>query len=64
MATSTFSLEQIRLELARLGYTGLSKQTLSKFQADLEELAQNDKNSSKEHLAFVFVLRLKSLFFY
>ncbi|CAF1467797.1 unnamed protein product [Adineta ricciae] len=46
MATSTFSLEQIRLELARLGYTGLSKQTLSKFQTDLEELAQNDKNSN------------------
>ncbi|CAF0808499.1 unnamed protein product [Adineta steineri] len=44
--TDTFSLEQIRLELARLGYDGLSKQTLSKFQNDLEELARNEKNQN------------------
>ncbi|UJR28435.1 hypothetical protein I4U23_009675 [Adineta vaga] len=46
MATSTFSLEQIRLELARLGYNSLSKQTLLKFQNDLEDLAQNDQNQN------------------
>ena len=43
MDTNSFSLEQIRLELARLGYDNLSKQTLSKFQNDLEELARNEK---------------------
>ena len=64
MATSTFSLEQIRLELARLGYSGLSKQTLAKFQTDLEELARNDNNSSKKQLMFVSIIILKSVFFY
>jgi hypothetical protein len=44
METNTFSLDEIRRELARLGYDGLSKQTLVKFQQDLEELAQNDKS--------------------
>ncbi|CAF0784410.1 unnamed protein product [Rotaria sordida] len=43
MEIDTFSLEEIRRELARLGYDGLSKQTLLKFQHDLEELAQNEK---------------------
>ncbi len=46
MESKTFSLEEIRHELARLGYDGLSKQTLSKFQQDLEELAQNEKSQS------------------
>jgi len=49
MDTNTFSLEEIRRELARLGYDGLSKQTLSKFQQDLEELARNEKNQSIYH---------------
>jgi hypothetical protein len=46
METNTFSLDEIRRELARLGYDGLSKQTLVKFQQDLEELAQNEKTQS------------------
>ena len=46
MDTNTFSLDEIRRELARLGYEGLSKQTLVKFQHDLEELARNEKNQS------------------
>ncbi len=46
METNTFSLEEIRRELVRLGYDGLSKQTLLKFQQDLEELAENEKNQS------------------
>ena len=46
METNTFSLDEIRRELARLGYDGLSKQTLVKFQQDLDELAQNDKTQS------------------
>jgi len=46
METNTFSLDEIRRELARLGYDGLSKQTLTKFQQDLEELAQNDKKQN------------------
>ena len=46
METQTFSLEEIRRELARLGYNSLSKQTLVKFQHDLEELASNDKKQS------------------
>ncbi|CAF3201307.1 unnamed protein product [Rotaria socialis] len=43
MDTNTFSLEEIRRELGRLGYEGLSKQTLLKFQNDLDELAQKEK---------------------
>ena len=49
METNTFSLDEIRRELTRLGYDGLSKQTLAKFQQDLEELAQNEKSQSKVH---------------
>ena len=49
MDTNTFSLEEIRRELARLGYDGLSKQTVVKFQQDLEELARNEKNQSIYH---------------
>jgi hypothetical protein len=49
MDTNTFSLEEIRRELARLGYDGLSKQTIVKFQQDLEELARNEKNQSIYH---------------
>lgn len=47
METNTFSLDEIRRELSRLGYDGLSKQTLMKFQEDLEQLAQNEKSQSK-----------------
>lgn len=46
MDSNTFSLDEIRHELARLGYDGLSKDTLIKFQYDLEELAQKDKNQN------------------
>jgi hypothetical protein len=46
MDTNTFSLEEIRRELARLGYDGLSKQTLLKFQNDLEDIAQKERNQS------------------
>ncbi len=49
METNTFSLDEIRRELARLGYDGLSKQTLLKFQQDLEELARNEKTQSIYH---------------
>lgn len=44
MDTNSFSLEEIRRELARLGYDGLSKQTLLRFQNDLEELANNERS--------------------
>ncbi|CAF3012857.1 unnamed protein product [Rotaria sp. Silwood2] len=50
METNTFSLEEIRRELARLGYDGLSKQTLLKFQHDLEDLAQNEKNQDSHEV--------------
>jgi hypothetical protein len=53
MDTNTFSLEEIRRELARLGYDGASKQTLIKFQRDLEDIARNEKNQSI-HNRFVF----------
>ena len=46
MDANTFSLEEIRRELQRLGYNGLSKQTLLKFQQDLEDLAQDEKSQS------------------
>ena len=46
METNNFSLEEIRRELERLGYSNLSKQTLMKFQEDLDELAQNDQSQS------------------
>lgn len=46
MDTETFSLEEIRRELARLGYQSLSKQTLLKFQEDLAELAREEKAKS------------------
>lgn len=49
METNAFSLEEIRRELARLGYDGLSKQTLAKFQQDLEELAQNERSQGNVH---------------
>lgn len=55
METNTFSLDEIRRELARLGYDGLSKQTLNKFQQDLEELAQNERTSSKRHKTHLFI---------
>ncbi len=55
MDTNTFSLEQIRLELSRLGYDSLSKQTLLKFQNDLEELARNEKTQSIYQLSVVFI---------
>lgn len=55
METNTFSLEEIRHELARLGYDGLSKQTLSKFQQDLEELAENEKRQSMILLNLLFI---------
>jgi hypothetical protein len=45
MDTNTFTLDEIRRELARLGYNGLSKQTLLKFQQDLEDLAQDETTS-------------------
>ena len=48
MESNTFSLEEIRRELARLGYDGLSKQTLTKFQQDLEELAESDRSQSMD----------------
>lgn len=48
MDTDTFSLDEIRRELARLGYHGLSKQTLLKFQQDLVELAQEEKVQSRK----------------
>ena len=48
METNTFSLDEIRRELTRLGYDGLSKQTLIKFQEDLEQLAQNERAPSKK----------------
>ena len=47
MDTDTFSLDEIRRELARLGYHGLSKQTLLKFQQDLAEIAQEEKAQSR-----------------
>jgi hypothetical protein len=46
MDTNTFSLEEIRRELTRLGYDGLSKQTLLKFHHDLEDIARNEKSQS------------------
>jgi hypothetical protein len=55
MDTNTFSLEQIRLELSRLGYDSLSKQTLLKFQNDLEELARNEKTQSICQSSVVFI---------
>ena len=47
MDTDTFSLDEIRRELARLDYHGLSKQTLLKFQQDLAEIAQEEKAQSR-----------------
>ncbi|CAF1515064.1 unnamed protein product, partial [Didymodactylos carnosus] len=40
---TVFSLEEIREELARCGYDGVSKQTLHKFQTELANLANHDK---------------------
>jgi hypothetical protein len=50
METNTFSLDEIRRELARLGYDGLSRPTLAKFQQDLEVLARNDRKPSMNQI--------------
>jgi len=54
MDNNTFSLDEIRRELARLGYSGLSKETLNKFQNDLEELAEKDRAQS------TIIIRIKN----
>ena len=51
METNNFSLEEIRRELERLGYSNLSKQTLLQFQEDLDELAESDQSQSTTHEA-------------
>ncbi|CAF0872777.1 unnamed protein product [Didymodactylos carnosus] len=56
-----FSLEEIRQELARCGYDGVSKQTLLQFQKDLSNLAHNDKAKREQEKSIVISLVLSTI---
>jgi hypothetical protein len=49
MDTNVFSLDEIRRELNRFGYDGVSKQTLLQFQRDLVNLARNDQSQNSSN---------------